>query len=212
MKRLLSIITVILFFSSCYEQTITVNSDRLNGKINYKVEYNKEFENFISYTANKKDIDLNTSILFDRNKLRLALDKASNLNLTYYNLTEKDNSKISESEINFDKVENLSSDLPALYFPTTIYENNMVIYCQTLISIKKIINFNLLALSPEEQATLNNYLSVIKFTFVYKMPNNIIKANRGRLLLDKKTLVYEIYLSELLKLKDDIDITLSYRR
>jgi hypothetical protein len=211
MKKNIIILFIAVLFLSCFEQTVTISSDRLNGKISYKVKYNKEFENFISYSSTRQNIDLNTSVLFDRIKLKQIIDKDYAINLTYYNLTEKDNAKICEVEINFDKAENLPKELPALYFPTTIYESNQIVYCQTIISLKKIIDYTLLVLTPDEQNTLNNYISLIKFTFIYKTPKNIIKANRGRLLQDRKTLVYDVYLSEILKLKEDIEILLSYR-
>jgi|GEM_PF-5336235 len=205
----------ILLFLSCYEQEIIIN-ENLRGKLSFKVEYFKEFEDLINFISDNSDFEKKSKILFEKSKLKELILKSNGINLLKHSIKYEENKKESEVILSFDKYSQIPASLPNSYFNTLIYEKNNTIYCSTIISSKNFFTGNDLKdiynkLSQEEKNTIDKYIPLIKLKFIYKTPTQIINNVNGRILNDKKTLIYEISLYELLNLSSDVEVNFSFK-
>ncbi len=216
-KNSIVLIILIIFICSCYEQTIIVNQGAQSGIITYRVQYYDEFINLISYISESHDIDINTSILFDKKKLKEFIAVNSVTNLLQHTIKKIGNSKHSEVILSFDEIEKLPKQLPNFYFPTSIYEENRIIYCDTSLTLRNIASPNDIrliykTLKENEKLIIDSYAYIIKLKFIYNTPKPIIFANKGKISKGKESLIYETSLYEILNSKEDMEISISYRK
>jgi hypothetical protein len=213
------IIIIVLHFLlfSCYEQILVINQDDTSGTLNFRIDYLKEFESLIQYISDKHDIDLNTSALFDRNLGKMiSLDK--NTNLLQQKIETKDNLRSSDVLLSLNDITQLPKMLPVDYFPINISIENRLVYCKTSLSLldiggSKNIKLIYQDLNSDEKELINSYTAIIPLKFVFKTTKPILTANRGQLSKDKKVLIFETTLYQLLNIRDDqFEIVFSYRK
>lgn len=216
-KKAIYFLILIVLSLSCYEQTIVINRGQLSGSITYNVEYHTDFENIISYLDETKTLDANTSILFDKNRLQKVVSGISGSRIIRQVIRNRSASRISNTTITFKDLKNLTNDLPIYYFTSKIYEENRTMFFNTSLSLSKFaepkdIRLVYKQLNDEEKNIIDKYASILKLKFVFITPSPIIFANRGKVQSDKRTLIYETTVKELLETRKEFDINITFRK
>jgi len=218
MKKLAVYILISIVLSlSCYEQTIVINRGQLSGSITYNVEYHNDFKNLVSYLDENQTFDANTSILFDKTKLQRSVASASGSRIIRQVIRNRQISEQANTTITFRDIKNLPEDLPTFYFPTKVYEENRTMYFNTSLSLSKFadpkdIRLIYKQLNDDEKDIIDRYASILKMKFVFIAPSPIIFANRGKIQTDKRTLIYETTVKELLETRKEFDINITFRK
>jgi hypothetical protein len=189
----------------------------MDGKIVFRVKYTEEYDDLVKLLSSNSNFEKNTNLLFEKTKLKNIISKTPRINLLKHFIKNTNNEKYAEAVIGFDDFDNLPDKLPSSYFKTIIYEKNKMIYCTLIITTKNIFNMKNIKslyseLNPEEKNIIDKYISAIKLKFVFKAPNQINSKGAGRILNNKKTLVYECTLYELLNLGADVEISFFYKK
>ena len=210
------LLPVLLLFFACYEQTLTIGQDN-GGIITYKVTYYDEFDNLISYLINTHNIDLNSSIFFNKSNLNNLVFKSKNISITNYSIKKLENGRVSEVSFNYSNFEGFPKETPYTFFPVHIYEENKNINYITTLSIfnqsdtkQAVVTYK--KLEKKEKELIDGYLSLIKLKFIYKSYKPIIYNNTGVLSKDKKELTYETTLYELINSKNEININFAFKK
>ncbi len=217
-KHIIKIVLLCIFFfflAGCFEQEIIINDD-LTGQIIYRVTYYNEFDNFVSYLNQKKGLDLNTGILFDRNSLADSVNNVPGLNIVRQTIQDKEDYKYTEVILGFRDISKIPDNLPSYYFPVKIYETNSTVYCSTVLSLNNISkNVNIKEvynkLPADEKKMIDSYVSIMKLKFIFKTTRPIAGNNLGKLTEDKKTLIYETSVYDLLNVNTKLELSFYYK-
>jgi len=213
---LIFIILSVLLFSNCFEQVITI-SDNYRGIITYKVRYNPDFDNLIKYLYEKHGIELNTSIIFDKNKSEDIIRKNNKLKILEYINKVINKEKYSELSIIFEDINNIPLDFPNSYFTNKSYEENKIIFYNTTIALSRLYNNKDIralyrALKDDEKKIADSYLKILKLKFIYKTDKTILQNNLGNISQDRKEVIYESTIYNELNNKIDTEIIISFRK
>ncbi len=216
MKKFLNLIILLLsfLFFTCFEQILVINNN-LDGQLIYKITYYKDFNNFINFLS-EKNIEINTNSFFNKKESIKLINEDQNNSILNYSLTENKFYRICETTISFIDLKTLSKELPINKFPTILYEKNKIIYCSTIISTKFIsvndIKKVYAKLTPDEKTLTDNYITLMKMKFIYKTKNQITSYNKGKISNDRKELIYECTLYDILNTEGDIEISFNFNK
>jgi hypothetical protein len=215
LKLVISFITII-FLSGCFEQEIIINNN-LSGQIIYRVTYYNEFDKFIGYLEDKKNIDLNTQLLFDKNKLYSYINNIQGIKINNYDASVYDDYKSITAGISFNEISKMPEFLPSYFFPIKLYETNGVVYCSMILNLKN-INKNVdireiyEKLNADEKRNIDKYLLMMKLKFIFKTENQINSTNLGKLENNRKTLSFETSIYDLLNTRSNLEISFYYNK
>jgi len=209
---LLNIIVLLIFSSSCYEQSITIDNNNESGEIAYNININNDFEFFLSNINSKNKNTDKISVFYSRNIINKVTNNAfsllkydNSINGYYLNLN---------AVFSFKEFSNISDQLPSNYFPTRINTIGNTVIISTLLNLQDFIDKINLNLSEEDKKTVDYYSEIIKLKFIYNTPKQIITINNnsisGNLSNDKKQIIFETTLYEILNSKGDLEINFSY--
>lgn len=213
MEKLLIIILIfIILLSGCYEQTISLDNNDKSGEITYSLNINNDFEYFLSNINDKnKNID-KISVFYNRNSLNKAASNA-------FSLLKYDNSNNGyylnyTAVFSFKELSDISDQLPSYYFPLRITTKGNTVTISTLLNLQDLIDIINLNLTEDEKKTVDNYSEIIKLKFIYNTPKQIISINNnsisGNISNNKKQIIYETTLYEILNSKIELEINFSY--
>jgi len=209
---LLNLIIFLIILSGCYEQTITLDNNDESGEIAFNININNDFEYFLSNINSKnKNID-KISIFYSKNIINKAVNNT--FTLLKYDNSKNGNYNNYNAIFAFKEPSSISDKLPSNYFPTRIITKGNIVTISTLLNLQDFIDKINLNFTEEEKKTVDIYSELIKLKFIYNTPKPIMTINSNstssKLSNDKKQVVFETTLFEILNYKSNIEINFSY--
>lgn len=207
-----------IFFISCYEQHLKINTDNNSGVIDLKITLNNDFKNFLLFlNEESKKIYDKFLVLEDKKELMTSLSKSKEITLLSYSKKINENSIEYFISISFNNLNEISDMLLNAYFPTKIILKDDIVTVITSLDLSNYINF--IEINLNEQSNIYTYSQFIPLKFVYKVPGRInnIKSknlNMDYLSKDLKEISFSTTLYNIIKNKgqNEINFTYTYRK
>jgi len=200
--KLIFLISIILILVSCIgvETTISFNENG-SGKLSIKYRISKMVVNLGSSDEETPVVPLPVS----EKDFKRSIESAQGLTLLSFKQSEDENDIYITANIGFDKIENFKEMKGFSSMPATLKQKgNSFSFSQRIASKPEEI--------PDKDSLemIDTLFKGYKISFTVTAPKEIQSHNLGTLSADKKSVTYSVPVTDLLKIKEDIYLTLAW--
>ncbi|MCD6123245.1 MAG: hypothetical protein J7K04_15525 [Spirochaetales bacterium] len=200
--KLIFLLFGILILTSCIGVDTTISfNDNGSGKLSIQYKISKMVVNLGASNEEAPVVPLPVS----EDDFKRSVEKAKGLKLLSYKQSEDENDIYIAAVIGFNRIENFKEMKGFNSMPATLKkQGDSFLFSQRIATKPEHI--------PDEDSLkmIDTLFKGYKISFTIKAPKEIQSHNMGNLSSDKRTLTYSIPVAELVRIGEDIYLTISW--